>query len=142
MRGYFSSLAAEERPWLRVDLVLPGATDTNLWSGSLSGISSTSSENDSSNKPQPHADDRSKMSTKRCARLILSSIVGPNFGEYWITRQPGLLWVYLASYAPSTFQFATNIIAPLRLEMWKKNGEDALYLPTLLHQLWNNVVGY
>jgi len=136
LRSYFASLAAEERSWLRVDIVLPGATATNLWSSSLSG---TSIKNDSPNQLL-HADDRSKMAVQRCAQLIISSLIGPNFLFYetWITRQPGLLWVYLASHAPSTFQLATNIIAPLRLDMWRRNGEDALYLPTLLLNLWKN----
>jgi len=140
LRSYFASLAAEERSWLRVDIVLPGATATNLWkSSSTSGITS------SNNSPnQPHADDRSKMSVRRCAQLIISSMIGSNFLFYetWISRQPGLLWVYLASHAPSTFQLATNVIAPLRIDMWRRNGEDALYLPTLLLNLWNSVVGY
>jgi len=86
LRSYFASLAAEERSWLRVDLVLPGATATNLWSSSLkSGISGKRHDQ------SLFADDRSKMSVRRCAQLILSSMIGPNFGEYWITRQPGLL---------------------------------------------------
>jgi len=103
LRSYFASLAAKERSWLRVDLVLPGATATNLWSSSsTSGISG---KNDSQNQSL-FADDRSKMSVRRYAQLIISSLIGPNFLFYetWITRQPGLLWVYLASHAPSTVE--------------------------------------
>ena len=98
LRGYFHSLAAEESSWLRVDVVLPGATDTGLWSGSYDA------EKESNNKSGAvHADDRSKMAVQRCARLIVSGILGSNFlfFETWITNNPGLIWVYLASYTPS-----------------------------------------
>ena len=97
LRGYFHSLAAEESSWLRVDVVLPGATDTGLWSGSYDAKESNSKLG------ALHADDRSKMAVQRCARLIVSSILGSNFlfFETWITNNPGLIWVYLASYTPS-----------------------------------------
>jgi short-subunit dehydrogenase len=130
LRGYFHSLGAEERHWLRVDVVLPGATDTNLWEGSLTA---TTSEDDDGNEQQEssstslHADSRSKMPVQRCAQLIMTSIMGPHaiFYETWITHNPGLLWVTLASYEPNLFQLATNIIAPLRVGLWRKSGEGA-----------------
>ena len=140
LRGYFLALAAEERSWLRVDVVLPGAVNTGLWDASWS-----KSEDQSSLK-QLQADDRSKMPVKRCVQLIISSMIGPSylvFGETWISQNPGLLWVYLASYTPSTFHVVmTNIVAPLRLSMWKRNGEDALYLPTLLLHMLEKIVDY
>lgn len=143
LRGYFHSLAGEERSWLRVDLVLPGATDTGLWTGS----SKQGIENSSTNIPNKilYADDRSKMSVQRCAQLIVSSMIGPNylFFETWISRNPGLIWVYLASYEPTTFHwFITYIITPLRVDMWRKTGEDALYLPTLLRHVWSCALDY
>lgn len=134
--------------------MLPGATDTGLWNGSWNAQSTTTSnkidnvgndqQSNNSNNSNLYADNRSKMSVSRCAQLIISSMIGPNylFFESWITRNPGLLWVYLASYEPMSFQLMTNIIAPLRLDMWRENGEDALYLPTLLGRLWKCIVDY
>ena len=148
LRGYFYGLAAEEQSWLRVDIVLPGATDTDLWRGSsMKGIDGTKEGGDTSNTDQKplHADDRSKMPVHRCAQLIISSMIGPRFlfFESWITRNPGLLWVYLASYEPTTFHYVVAyIIAPLRMGMWRKYGEDALYLPTLLGHMWDCVLDY
>ncbi|KAL3776955.1 hypothetical protein ACHAW5_009287 [Stephanodiscus triporus] len=129
--AYFLTLAAEERSWLRVDVVLPGPVDTGLWRG-------TSSSAPAIGLPPLHADDRSKMSVRRCAQLIISGMIGPNslFYETWVTNNPGLLWVYLASYEPNTFRLLTNIVGSLRLDIWRKRGEDALYLPTLLLHLW------
>ncbi len=143
LRGYFLSLAAEENSWLRVDVVLPGATATGLWDASWNRKNESAGEKSSSKQLQ--ADDRSKMSVKRCVQLIISSIIGPKyvlFYESWITRNPGLLWVYLASYTTCTFQVMTNIVAPLRLSMWERNGEDALYFPTLLLELFGKLSDY
>ena len=152
LRAYFLALAAEERSWLRVDVVLPGAVDTGLWDGTM--ISATigrppdDDDDDAAartQKPPPlYADDRSKMSVRRCARLIVSSMIGPNclFYETWVTLNPGLLWVYTASYMPNTFHLLSNIVAPLRMNIWRERGEDALYLPTLLSHLWGCVADY
>ena len=152
LRGYFHSLAAEEKSWLRVDVVLPGAVNTGLWSSASGSWNAKTTQeksvdgtsNEGHSKTKLYADDRSKMSVQRCAQLVISSMMGPNyfFFESWITKNPGLLWVYLASYEPMTFQLATNIIAPLRVSMWRKNGEDALYLPTLLRHLCGCIANY
>ena len=142
LRGYFLALATEESSWLRVDVVLPGATDTELWEKSWSSKKEEDVDGNSSIK-QLQADDRSKMSVKRCAQLILSSMIAPRyllFNESWITRNPGLLWVYLASYAPCTFHVLTSIIAPFRRSMWERNGEDALYLPTMVRHMLETIV--
>jgi len=130
-RGYFHTLAAEEAEWLRVDVVCPGATDTGLWDGSLT------LENEEMMVVK--ADDRSKMSVERCARLIVSSMLGPNFFffETYITTNPGLLWVYLASHEPTLFRILNHyVIAPLRVGLWTRDGSDPLYLPTLLAYWW------
>ncbi|KAL7497958.1 hypothetical protein ACHAWT_005857 [Skeletonema menzelii] len=143
LRGYFLSLAAEESSWLRVDVVLPGATNTGLWEASWNSKSEDVEENSSSKQLQ--ADDRSKMPVKRCAQLILSSMIAPSyllFNEIWISRNPGLLWVYLASYSPCIFHVMTSIIAPFRRSMWERNGEDALYLPTMIQHMLETIVDY
>ncbi|KAL7466514.1 hypothetical protein ACHAXS_006808 [Conticribra weissflogii] len=136
-RGYFHTLAAEEATWLRVDVVCPGATDTGLWGGSLT--LEREKEREEQRMMVAKADDRSKMSVERCARLIVSSMLGPNFFffETYITRNPGLLWVYLASREPTLFRVLNHyFIAPLRLGLWRKDGSDPLYLPTLLGYSW------
>ena len=132
---------------VEIDVVLHGATDTNLWDGSSTrGIidSNPNNHNNIQSGRTPHADERSKMSVERCAQLIVSSMIGPNsiMFETWITRNPGLLWVFLASYEPMTFQLLTNVIAPFRMDMWRKYGEDALYLPTVLLHMWKCMLDY
>ena len=180
LRAYFAALATEERSWLRVDVVLPGAVDTGLWEGAAvtSPFSSSSSlslpisgrtiemtidggdrgggggrevEDDTIVKGGeapirilPYADDRTKMSVRRCARLIVSSMIGPRvlFHETWVTNNPGLLWVYIASYMPNTSMLLSCIIAPFRLDLWRERGEDALYLPTIMSRMWAAVSEY
>lgn len=151
VRGYFHSLAAEE-PWLRVDVVLPGATDTGLWEGSYgyghgaTGAAPADPGGDATDGPRTplHADARSKMAVGRCAQLIVSGMIGPHwlFFETWIAKNPGLLFGYLSSYAPMTFEFLARITGALRVALWRKNGEDALYVPTLMRQLWEFVKDY
>ena len=145
--AYFQSLASEERSWLRVDVVLPGVTDTDLWASSLRPTATTTSsfggkrksnghDNSKGGQELLHADDRSKMCVARCAQLIVSTMVGPVYSETWITRNPGLVWVHLASYAPMTHHLFTNMLGPIRMNLLKKNREDALYLPSFLWELW------
>ena len=136
VRGYFTALAAEEKSWLRVDVVLPGAVDTGLWNSSWKSDGDTT---------QLQADDRSKMKVSRCAQLIISSMIGPSylFWETWVTRNPGLLWVYLASYEPFSFTILTNfIIAPFRINAWRENEMDGLYFPDVLRYTWRSLVEY
>jgi short-subunit dehydrogenase len=177
LRAYFTALASEERSWLRVDVVLPGAVDTGLWdgAGTTSPLPSSSSSSlpssgrtiettidggdrggegvrekdarggdDAPIRPLPYADDRSKMSVGRCARLIVSSMIGPHiiFHETWVTNNPGLLWVYIASYMPNTSMLLSHVIAPFRLDIWREKGEDALYLPTIMSRMWASIPDY
>ena len=147
LMAYFHSLAGEERSWLRVDVALPGATATGLWNASSRrGIAEDSDSNNSqAEEREPHADDRSKMSVDRCARLIISGMIGPNafFFETWVAKNPGLLWAYLAYVMPTMHHWLVKeIVAPIRLDMWRKTGEDGLYVPTLLGHVWSCVVDY
>eukprot|EP00957_Ditylum_brightwellii_P006966 527523-Ditylum_brightwellii.AAC.1 len=136
LRAYFQTLAAEERSWLRVDVACPGGTATELWDSAAA--SSSQNVEGNANGIKPYADDRSKMDVQRCAQLVVSGMIGPGFlfHEMWITNQPGLLWVYLSTYAPSIFRPMNDLIASLRVEIWRKNGSDPLYLPTLLRYLF------
>jgi hypothetical protein len=138
LRAYFLTLAAEERSWLRVDVVLPGPVDTGLWSGTSSSSTAAAAAAAAIGLPPLHADKRSMMSVRRCARLIISGMIGPNslFYETWVSNNPGLLWVYLASYEPNAFRLLNNFLGSLRLDIWRERGEDAVYLPTLLLHVW------
>ena len=81
-------------------MVLSGGTDTGFWKRALGGAGSLSDASRSTNEGTIHADNRSKVKVERLAQLIISSMLGPHalFFESWITTNPGLLWVFLASY--------------------------------------------
>ena len=86
LHGYFHSLAADEKSWLRVDIVLPGATNTGICDGSFNakttqknGIASGNDEEHvylNNAQKLLHANDRSRMSVGRCTQLIISNKAG------------------------------------------------------------------
>ena len=92
------------------------------------------------------ADDRSKMSVQRCAQLIISGMAGPNFlfFETWISRNPGLLlWGYLASHEPTAFHWLNkDVLAPVRVDVWRRTGEDPISLPKFLGHVWTRLLDY
>lgn len=112
LHGYYNSLKAE-LPWLRVDLICPGSTDTNFHSSHIggSGISSES-------KGQPTPEKGMKMSAKRCSNLLLSSTTMNHRqgGEYWIAEHPVLLGLYVNKFFPALFQRLLRKVGPLRIK--------------------------
>jgi len=139
IRAYFQTLAAEENSWLRVDIASPGATATELWESAVDSSSLEKNTQEGNASVRPYADDRTKMNVRRCAQLIISGMVGPAFmfHETWITRNPGLLWVYSSTYMPSIFRPINDLSARLRVAIWRKDGSDPLYIPTLLRHLFS-----
>lgn len=129
VRNYFLTLSTEESSWLRVDIALPGATDTGLWD-SLNNTSIASLQ---------HA----KMSPQRVAHLILTGACGPYwiFHETYITKPIGLVWIYLSIYFPMTFHWMIHIVGYLRVREWMMNGSDVLDIGTLIKNGVNVLMG-
>uniref|UniRef100_A0A7S2LBS9 NAD(P)-binding protein n=1 Tax=Leptocylindrus danicus TaxID=163516 RepID=A0A7S2LBS9_9STRA len=120
-QGYFSSLRSEN-PWLRVDLVCPGPIATPIARSAVS------------TKPLPTDEEsESKMPVDRCARLIMSSIVGPEglFYETWIAQNPVLVFSYLNQYAPSLFTALINKVGSIRVKAFNE-GKNMYKLSSLL----------
>ena len=147
LRGYFHSLSAEESQWLRVDVAMPGATDTNLWKTNFlhpsaratSGGGGNPANSDSVVQQQvPSSPAAGKMAADRCARLILAGASGPHwlFYETWISKQPGLLWVYHSAYTPFLFHWLVHYFGKLRVDKWSEDGTDIVDLRSLLSQVF------
>jgi len=117
--GYFHSLSTEESSWLRVQVVCPGATMTDMWKALDSRVSVS-----------PDA----QMTTERVAELMLTGITGPQFlfYEMWISKFEGLLWVWLAHYTPGLFYWFIHFLGYLRVPIWRVEQADALDIPKLL----------
>ncbi len=130
LHGYYNSLRAE-LPWLRVDLVCPGSTDTMFHKSHVGG-SGPSREN---SNHQTKNTKTLKMSTRRCSSLLISSMTMPHRqgGEYWIAEHPVLLGLYVNQFFPGLFQKTLSKIGPLRVKAWE-DGLD-LYDP----QTWKQV---
>lgn len=130
LRGYFHTLATEEQGWLRVDVVCPGAVSTNMWQALDKDL--LSNEGD-------------KIKVDRLVRLMLTGVVGPYFLFYetWISKFAGILWIFLASYAPSLHHMFIHVLALARLAVWNDSGGqvDELNVPNLLWALVKYVGG-
>lgn len=125
LRNYMFTLSTEESSWLRVDVALPGATDTGLWN-SLS-----------SNTTVERAPEYVKMSPRRVAHLILTGASGPFwlFYETYITKPIGLIWIYLSIYTPTLFHLFIHIVGYIRVQLWNVHGSDTLDMTTLLSSI-------
>ena len=123
LHGYYNSLKAE-LPWLRVDLICPGSTDTNFHSSHIGGSGKSSSKGSQSNVETPSK--MMKMPRSRCSRLFLSSMTMKHQqgGEYWIADHPVLLGLYVNNFFPSLFQRMLSKVGQLRVKAW----EDGLDL--------------
>jgi len=123
LHGYYNSLTAE-LPWLRVDLVCPGSTDTNFHSSHERKPATGRGANDPSTEPKKN---KLKMQASRCSRLIVSSMTCNRGGEFWIAEHPVLLGLYINQHFPAIFQKTLSRVGPMRVEAWKQ-GMD-LYDP-------------
>lgn len=131
LHGYYNSLKAE-LPWLRVDLICPGSTDTDFHQSHIGG-GSESKTGDAKKK----ATKQLKMPTSRCAQLLISSMTMSHRqgGEYWIAEHPVLLGLYVNQLFPALFQSTLSKVGPLRVRAWEQ-GLD-LYDPST----WKKVKG-
>lgn len=118
--GYFTSLRSEYSEWLRVDLPSPGPIATEFHD-KVETLSSSSSTSESSSEETD--DSETKIPLKRCAQLMLSSMMGPSFimQETWISRQPTLGFFYLHQYLPLIANGILSTVGPLRIKAWR-NG--------------------
>jgi len=120
VHGYFSSLRSECAEWLRVDLPCPGPIATEFQSNVLSGTSSSSDDSDSDSDGEEDSSEV-KMPVDRCAKLILSSMMGPAgiMQETWISRQPTLAFMFINQYLPSLSTQILGLVGPLRLKAFR-----------------------
>jgi short-subunit dehydrogenase len=130
LHGYYNSLKAE-LPWLRVDLICPGSTDTDFHQSHIGGSGSTDTKADTTKK----AATKLKMPTRRCSELLISSMTMSHSqgGEYWIAEHPVLLGLYFNQLFPGLFQKTLSKIGPMRVRAWEE-GLD-LYDPSTWKQM-------
>ena len=135
LHGYYNSLKAE-LPWLRVDLICPGSTDTEFHQSHIGGSSNRSDKEANPQKESKTvAKKKLKMTTSRCSALLISSMTMPHKqgDEYWIAEHPVLLGLYVNQLWPSLFQKTLSKVGPMRVEAWNE-GLD-LYDP----QTWKQI---
>lgn len=135
LHGYYNSLKAE-LPWLRVDLICPGSTDTDFHNSHVGG--SMSGQRKDNDKQLCKATKTLKMPTSRCSSLLISSMTMPHHqgGEYWIAEHPVLLGLYINQLFPGLIQKSLRKIGPLRVKAWEQ-GLD-LYDPRTWKEMQAN----
>jgi dehydrogenase/reductase SDR family protein 7 len=118
LHGYYNSLKAE-LPWLRVDLICPGSTDTNFHSSHVGGSAKSSKDGRQSNETPGK---KMKMPASRCSRLLISCMTMNHRqgGEYWIADHPVLFGLYVNHFFPTIFQRVLSKVGPLRVKAWEQ----------------------
>ncbi len=121
VHGYFASLRSECGEFLRVDLPCPGPIATNFQSKVLSSSVSSATTADDDDDGDDEDASEVKMPADRCARLILSGMMGPAsiMQETWISRQPTLSFMFLNQYVPNVATSILGKIGPLRLKAFR-----------------------
>ncbi|MEE6494025.1 hypothetical protein FKM82_017002 [Ascaphus truei] len=117
LQGFFNSLRTElgAFPDITISNICPGPVQSNVLDNAFT---------EEVDKIQTiRADQSFKMSTGRCARLILISTAN-NLKETWISHHPFLLICYLWQYAPSWAWWLTENLGQRRIQNFK-SGVDA-----------------
>ncbi len=130
VHGYFTSLRSECAQWLRIDLPCPGPIATAFHDKAIDmKKTSDSNENDD--------DSELKMPVERCAKLIISGMLGPEMlmQETWISRQPALAFLYLNRNFPRICNSLLCLIGPLRIKAFREG------LPLYKVSSWVKVAG-
>jgi dehydrogenase/reductase SDR family protein 7 len=118
VHAYFASLATEQ-PHLKISLPCPGPVASNFFN--------TTSDPEAQHKER-------KMETKRCARLILATMLMSGNRETYIAQQPTLLFCYLHQYLPGVANWMLRtILGPTRVALWEAGLN--LYDPASLKEL-------
>lgn len=111
LNGFFLTWGIENGDKIRIGIVMPGPVTTNIHRTTL--------------KEEGHAFWENipfSISSERCARLILSSMIGPEMHsfEVWIGNNVALLYVYISHYFPIIGRVAVKIVARLH-SMYRQN---------------------
>ena len=116
LHGFFTSLRSECSEWLRIDLPCPGPIATSFQDNVLTeSKTGNDGENDSSSSAEV------SMSPTRCAKLIISGMVGPSLlmQETWISKQPTLAFLYINQFFPKLNNFLLGIVGSLRIKAFR-----------------------
>ncbi|XP_030071014.1 dehydrogenase/reductase SDR family member 7 [Microcaecilia unicolor] len=122
LQGFFNSVRTElvDYPGISIINVCPGPVQSQI-------VHNAFTEN-ITKKPE-YTDQSHKMSTSRCARLILVSLVN-DLNETWIAEQPYQTFCYMFQYAPSWAMWLANKVAKRRIQNFKSGMDaDSSYLP-------------
>ncbi|XP_008305852.1 dehydrogenase/reductase SDR family member 7 [Cynoglossus semilaevis] len=117
LQGFFKSLQFElsEYPNIFISTVCPGPVMSQIVQNAFTV---------DLNKPvSSPGDQKHKMPTSRCVRLMLVGIAN-NVKEMWIAQQPFPLMFYLRQYTPTFAMFITQKMGKIRVENFKA-GLDA-----------------
>ena len=129
IRSYFQTLSAEEFQWLRVNMVLPGATATEMWKTSYGDT--------------VQVDQSSMMTPQRVAQLTTKAIAGPTllFWEVWISKANGLLYAFMSHYVPGLFYLLNHVVGWIRLAAYRRDQTDVIEIKNLVRFLFNKIRG-
>ena len=129
LRSYFQTLSLEEFDWLKVNMVLPGATASDMWKNSL-------------DDETVQVDQSGMMTPERVAHLIVKAMAGPTFlfWEVWISKANGLFYVFMSHYFPGLFYALNHIAGIARMAEFRKSNSDVIDIPSWIQILYQEAV--
>ena len=129
LRSYFQTLSVEASTWLRVNVVLPGGTASEMWHNKFGDT--------------VRVDPAGLMTSQRVAALTVKAMRGPIvlFWEVWISKIEGLLYVWMSHYCPGLFYLANHVVGTIRVMALDKYNVDAISISTLLQVLYRAAMG-
>nr|XP_033806682.1 dehydrogenase/reductase SDR family member 7 isoform X2 [Geotrypetes seraphini] len=118
--GFFDSVRTEltDYPGIAIINICPGPVQSQI-------VHNAFAENVA--KTPEYTDQSHKMSTSRCVRLMLVSLVN-DLNETWIAEQPFITFCYIWQYAPTWALWLTNKIAKRRIQNFKSGMDADSYL--------------
>ncbi|XP_065836252.1 dehydrogenase/reductase SDR family member 7-like [Oscarella lobularis] len=117
LHGWFNTLRLELMAEnIDVTIVCPGPVVSE---GAASAITHVVGESVGST----NVDDSQKMSTARCAHLIVTAI-DHQLSEAWIARNPVLFFSYVGQYCPILVSWLAKFVVPGRIAAFKAGHKD------------------
>eukprot|EP00118_Oscarella_pearsei_P011710 m.80404 g.80404 ORF g.80404 m.80404 type:complete len:341 (+) comp36191_c0_seq3:67-1089(+) len=70
-----------------------------------------------------NVDDSGKMTTERCAKMIVTAVAS-RLDETWVSTNPGLFFCYVSQYCPMLASLLARIAVPSRIAAFKAGNKD------------------
>ncbi|XP_070577036.1 dehydrogenase/reductase SDR family member 7-like [Ptychodera flava] len=122
LQGYFDALRSEVYDEnITVTTICPGPVVSKVRDNTMTTTLERTGEDTEYDDPAVHYGNR--MATGRCGQIIVTSIAN-RLNEVWCSRNPFLLFTYIAQYMPSVCRLFSKFYGRQRIKVIRKHVQE------------------